>query len=176
VSEVYRGKLQIANKPRTLSDAQKRAVLEHWDHLCAYCNDPATTVDHIKPYSYDFDDSRENLVAACLACNLMASDKMFKNFRDKQLFLLDKHLKLARNAERLIWTREEIDELEGRLREHTASNVIVVPTEDDRQKILRHLRGRYRDAAGDMGRAMRGDMPRGLTTWVPRGFTEDYHA
>ena len=39
------------------------------NHLCAYCGDNATTVDHIMPKSRGGGNTWDNLIAACFPCN-----------------------------------------------------------------------------------------------------------
>ncbi|NBX10444.1 MAG: HNH endonuclease, partial [Marivivens sp.] len=29
----------------------RQSILEAWNHHCAYCNKPATTLDHVRPRS-----------------------------------------------------------------------------------------------------------------------------
>jgi 5-methylcytosine-specific restriction endonuclease McrA len=47
----------------------RRGVLRRDRHLCAYCDGPAGTVDHVLPRSRGGADSWENLVACCVRCN-----------------------------------------------------------------------------------------------------------
>ncbi|MFD5213041.1 HNH endonuclease [Microbacterium sp. NPDC058345] len=53
----------------------RRGVLRRDDHRCGYCGKPAATIDHILPRSRGGADSWENLVACCLRCNNMKSDR-----------------------------------------------------------------------------------------------------
>lgn len=53
----------------------RRGVLRRDGHLCGYCGRGATTVDHIHPRSRGGEDSWENLVACCLACNNAKGDR-----------------------------------------------------------------------------------------------------
>lgn len=56
---------------------------------CAYCGDPATTVDHIVPVNAGGSDSWDNKCGACRSCNSSKRDKSLLDF--------------------LLWTRERID-------------------------------------------------------------------
>lgn len=47
----------------------KRGVLVRDKHLCAYCNEHATTIDHVLPRSRGGKNTWQNLVAACQKCN-----------------------------------------------------------------------------------------------------------
>ncbi|MCX7523416.1 HNH endonuclease [Microbacterium sp. STN6] len=53
----------------------RRGVLRRDAHQCAYCGGSATTIDHVVPRSRGGADSWENLVACCLRCNNVKSDR-----------------------------------------------------------------------------------------------------
>jgi 5-methylcytosine-specific restriction endonuclease McrA len=53
----------------------RRGVLRRDGHRCAYCAKGATTIDHVLPRSRGGADSWENLVACCLRCNNLKSDR-----------------------------------------------------------------------------------------------------
>ena len=53
----------------------RRGVLRRDGQRCAYCGNGATTIDHVLPRSRGGDDSWENLVACCLKCNNLKSDR-----------------------------------------------------------------------------------------------------
>lgn len=53
----------------------RRGVLRRDAHRCGYCGKAATTIDHIVPRSRGGMDSWENLVACCLRCNNLKSDR-----------------------------------------------------------------------------------------------------
>jgi 5-methylcytosine-specific restriction endonuclease McrA len=53
----------------------RRGVMRRDSHRCAYCGRAATTIDHVQPRSRGGADSWENLVACCLKCNNLKSDR-----------------------------------------------------------------------------------------------------
>ncbi|RWZ49818.1 HNH endonuclease [Labedella phragmitis] len=53
----------------------RRGVLRRDGNHCGYCGKAATTIDHILPRSRGGEDSWENLVACCLKCNNLKSDR-----------------------------------------------------------------------------------------------------
>ena len=62
--------------PHTRSiPVSRRGVLRRDAHRCAYCGRAASTIDHVQPRSRGGADSWENLVAACLRCNNLKSDR-----------------------------------------------------------------------------------------------------
>jgi 5-methylcytosine-specific restriction endonuclease McrA len=50
-------------------------VLRRDGYLCAYCGNPANTVDHIVARVRGGSDNMDNLVAACARCNSSKRDK-----------------------------------------------------------------------------------------------------
>lgn len=53
----------------------RRGVLRRDGHRCAYCANPANTIDHVQPRSRGGKDTWENLVACCFKCNNKKGDK-----------------------------------------------------------------------------------------------------
>jgi hypothetical protein len=47
----------------------RQRIFEAWDHCCAYCGNPAQSLDHIVPKAQGGLTVRPNLAPACLACN-----------------------------------------------------------------------------------------------------------
>lgn len=69
-----------------------------YGNLCFYCRkEIATSIDHVIPYSWDGDNSINNLVLACSLCNSLASDKMFDSVIQKQAYIL-KHREKYKNT------------------------------------------------------------------------------
>lgn len=53
----------------------RRGVLIRDGGRCAYCDDPATTIDHVLPRSRGGRDTWRNTVAACRDCNGRKGDR-----------------------------------------------------------------------------------------------------
>jgi 5-methylcytosine-specific restriction endonuclease McrA len=53
----------------------RSGVLVRDGHRCAYCNGPATTVDHLQPTSRGGRNTWTNTVAACGSCNQRKGDR-----------------------------------------------------------------------------------------------------
>jgi len=58
-----------------LVPVSRRGVLRRDGQRCVYCNAAATTIDHVHPRSRGGTDTWENLVACCLNCNNLKSNK-----------------------------------------------------------------------------------------------------
>ena len=66
-------------------------IIKYHGSICVYCREqPATTVDHVVPYSWDSDNNIDNLVPSCTLCNLIASNKVFECFEDKRTYILSR--------------------------------------------------------------------------------------
>jgi len=98
----------------------KAVLYESFDtcNTCAYCGewvDNKLQGDHVVPISaMEFLASKgckikSQTVPCCIDCNLIASDKLFKSFKEKKQFIQSKYLKKA--EEKALWDEEEIDEL-----------------------------------------------------------------
>lgn len=77
----------MKDRPYWLSSTQKQEILERDLFLCAYCGGVATWVDHVVPYSYSQCSDKDNLVASCEECNLIAGNKVFKDFAAKGQYI-----------------------------------------------------------------------------------------
>jgi 5-methylcytosine-specific restriction endonuclease McrA len=58
-----------------LMPVSRRGVLQRDNHRCGYCGKSANTIDHVQPRSRGGKDTWENLVACCLRCNNVKSDR-----------------------------------------------------------------------------------------------------
>ncbi len=69
-------------------------LVERYGNLCFYCRkEMATTIDHVVPYSWDEDNSIDNLVPACGLCNALASNKIFETVVQKRAYIMKKREK-----------------------------------------------------------------------------------
>lgn len=75
---------------RRLTRHKKDLILDRDAHMCVYCGGDATVVDHILPWTWDHNDDPLNLVASCIDCNLIASDKIFDSLFDKAAYIRGK--------------------------------------------------------------------------------------
>jgi len=53
----------------------RKRILRRDEYLCQYCGAPAQHVDHVIPRCQDGTDDPDNLVAACIFCNLTKSGR-----------------------------------------------------------------------------------------------------
>lgn len=71
-----------------------KELTDYHGNNCFYCRkEVATTIDHVVPYSFDQDNSIENLVPACVLCNCLASNKHFESVEHKRQYILRERAK-----------------------------------------------------------------------------------
>lgn len=83
-----------SSRRKGISASLRESILELYDYTCVYCSFPATCCDHVIPVAYLGLDSgvnrKDNLVASCTRCNLIAGDKVFPDFDSKRDYVLGK--------------------------------------------------------------------------------------
>lgn len=67
-------KARIRGAAETHTQEEWDALLEYLEGRCAYCFEPATTLDHIVPIARGGTNAIENIVPACQSCNSSKSD------------------------------------------------------------------------------------------------------
>lgn len=85
----YKIKKQAERIDRTLDPFMRRAIMKRDNWTCRYCGEKAEHIDHVIPYSKGGPSTMSNLVAACVACNFKASDRLFDSFVAKREWLRD---------------------------------------------------------------------------------------
>lgn len=63
--------------------ARRLQILRRDDFTCAYCGQPANSVDHVIPRVRGGNDDDDNLVAACGRCNSKKSSRPVGGFSGK---------------------------------------------------------------------------------------------
>ena len=64
----------------------RKQIFETWDHLCAYCGQPADTLDHVTPRINGGLTIKKNLISCCRQCNGSKSDRPFQLWFRQQIF------------------------------------------------------------------------------------------
>ena len=132
----YRGKLHFGiHRTRTLTKERKESLLDQFGWVCQYCDEAASDIDHIIPWSWSQDDSDANLVASCRLCNLISGNKIFKGFADKRYYILNSLNRMARKGWGKVWCSEELEELGPRMRQAIACKCVVVGTFQERNRV-----------------------------------------
>jgi 5-methylcytosine-specific restriction endonuclease McrA len=74
-------KARIRGAIGTFTEAQWRQRLAEFNGRCVYCGDAATSRDHAIPVSRGGTNTIDNILPACLTCNLRKHDKTPDEFR-----------------------------------------------------------------------------------------------
>ena len=100
-----------------ISDKVKQCIYAEQGGCCFYCGLPfgeyvyrrgrlvllGVQYDHVVPYSWEHNNSSNNLVAACQVCNGIKSNLMFETIEDAQSYVLarwtQKGYRLARDRD-----------------------------------------------------------------------------
>jgi 5-methylcytosine-specific restriction endonuclease McrA len=98
-------KNSIRKSHRGIRDRLLRQLCCEWDWKCPYCGNAfgtsysrkgewqgrlKPTLEHVVPYVYSRDSSKDNLLAICQVCNLLKKDKMFKSYSQLISYLVEK--------------------------------------------------------------------------------------
>jgi 5-methylcytosine-specific restriction endonuclease McrA len=79
--------LLIEITPKLAKKRYRQSIYEAWDYCCAYCEEPATSLDHIVPRFKSGSSNRHNLIPACRRCNTnKASQKMEEWYLQQDFF------------------------------------------------------------------------------------------
>jgi hypothetical protein len=98
--------LLIELTPKLAKKRFREHIYEAWDHKCGYCEDLATSLDHVIPRFKSGSSNRNNLVPACRRCNTAkASTKMEEWYHQQEFFTQ------ARMDRIKSWMNQEVVEL-----------------------------------------------------------------
>lgn len=79
--------LLLELSPKLAKKRYRESIYQAWDHKCGYCEEPATSLDHIIPRFKSGSSNRNNLIPACRKCNASkASSKMEEWFLAQEFF------------------------------------------------------------------------------------------
>ncbi len=98
--------LLIELTPKLAKKKYRQSIYEAWDHKCGYCDDPATSLDHIIPRFKSGSSNRNNLIPCCRRCNQnKASNKMEEWYSQQEFFNESRFQKI------LSWCKQEMIDL-----------------------------------------------------------------
>jgi hypothetical protein len=76
---------QTELQPKKITKARfRRRIFQAWASQCAYCADPADTLDHVLPRSRGGLTVAENLIPACRRCNGAKSSTDWREWFEAQ--------------------------------------------------------------------------------------------
>jgi len=95
--------LLVELKPKLAKKRFREEIYKAWNYKCGYCNEPATSLDHIIPRFKSGSSNRNNLIPCCRKCNAnKASNEMEQWFKQQEYFTEEKLAKIKN------WTKDEV--------------------------------------------------------------------
>jgi hypothetical protein len=78
--------LLIEVTPKLAKKRFREDIYKFWEYKCAYCEEPATSLDHIVPRFKSGSSNRNNLVPACRRCNANKGSTPIQTWYQQQEF------------------------------------------------------------------------------------------
>jgi hypothetical protein len=78
--------LLIEVTPRLAKKRFRDDIYKSWDYKCGYCEDVATSLDHIVPRFKSGSSNRNNLIPACRRCNSNKGSTAVEQWYQQQEF------------------------------------------------------------------------------------------
>lgn len=101
--------LLIELTPKLAKRRFRESIYQAWNHSCAYCGKPATSLDHVIPRYKSGSSNRNNLVGCCQRCNCNKASSDMKTWYSQQDFYTEERYNAI-----VSWTEQEvIDIYEG---------------------------------------------------------------
>lgn len=78
--------LLVEITPKLAKKRFREDIYKTWEYKCAYCEDAATSLDHIVPRFKSGSSNRNNLVPACRRCNSNKASSEVETWYSQQEF------------------------------------------------------------------------------------------
>lgn len=78
--------LLVEITPKLAKKRFREDIYKTWEYKCAYCEDAATSLDHIIPRFKSGSSNRNNLVPACRRCNSNKASSEVETWYSQQEF------------------------------------------------------------------------------------------
>jgi|TARA_B100000073_G_C23691741_1_gene556750 5-methylcytosine-specific restriction endonuclease McrA len=70
--------------PKLAKRRFRESIYEAWNYKCAYCESPATSLDHVIPRFKSGPSNRNNLVPCCRKCNANKASQVMQEWYEQQ--------------------------------------------------------------------------------------------
>jgi len=98
--------LLIELTPKLAKRRFRQSIYEAWDCKCGYCEEPATSLDHIVPRFKSGSSNRNNLIPACRRCNANKASSCMEEWYRQQDFFTEARLNKIK-----AWKEQEVLDL-----------------------------------------------------------------
>lgn len=95
--------LLVEITPKLAKKRFREDIYKTWDYKCAYCEDAATSLDHVIPRFKSGSSNRNNLVPACRRCNSNKASNEVESWYSQQEFFTQ-----ARMEKIKFWMSQDI--------------------------------------------------------------------
>ena len=84
--------LLVELTPKLAKKRFRESIYQAWDHKCGYCEERATSLDHIVPRFKSGCSNRHNLLPACKRCNANKASNDMETWYKQQSFFEEARL------------------------------------------------------------------------------------
>jgi hypothetical protein len=98
--------LLIELTPKLAKKRFREHIYEAWNHKCGYCEELATSLDHVVPRFKSGSSNRNNLVPACRRCNTAKASTKMEEWYEQQEFFTQARMDRIKS-----WMNQEVVEL-----------------------------------------------------------------
>jgi len=92
--------------PKLAKRRYRQSIYEAWNYCCGYCDEPATSLDHIIPKFSSGSSHRNNLIPACRSCNANKASLKMEDWYKQQSFFDEIKLEKIKK-----WCSEDVSDL-----------------------------------------------------------------
>lgn len=89
--------LLVELRPKLAKKRFRESIYEAWNHKCGYCEEKATSLDHIIPRFKSGCSNRNNLVPACAKCNANKASLDMETWYRQQVYFTEEKLDRIKN-------------------------------------------------------------------------------
>lgn len=81
--------LLIELTPKLAKKRYRQSIYDAWDYKCGYCDEQATSLDHIVPRFRSGSSNRNNLIPCCKRCNANKASTKMEDWYQQQAYFTD---------------------------------------------------------------------------------------
>jgi hypothetical protein len=89
--------LLVELTPKLAKKRFRDEIYKAWDYCCGYCEQPATSLDHIIPRFRSGTSQRNNLLPCCRQCNQSKASSPMEEWYQSQAFFTEARLGKIKN-------------------------------------------------------------------------------
>lgn len=95
--------LLVELAPKHAKKRFREEIYKAWNYQCAYCEDQATSLDHVVPRFRSGSSNRHNLIPCCKRCNASKASYPMEQWYQKQEFFTQVRMDRIKN-----WIEQDV--------------------------------------------------------------------